>query len=172
MKRVIAVLLILLAGFMIGCEEETVVPPTITIISPQDYASVSGEVEIVLDANSDADISKVEIYIDGELATVLTEVSESGLWNWTWDTREIPITEFYSYDYTGYSLHTLYVKAEDGDGDDAGTEVISLMVERRRYGYTFGDAVTGRDSQIILGEDDDLGHLWLYFPRIQRYNHG
>jgi hypothetical protein len=46
------------------------------------------------------------------------------------------------------------------------------VIERRRYGYTFGDAVTGRDGQIILGEDDDLGHLWLYFPRIQRYNHG
>ena len=40
------------------------------------------------------------------------------------------------------------------------------VIERRRYGYEFGDAVTGRDGQIILGEDDDLGHLWLYFPRI------
>lgn len=41
------------------------------------------------------------------------------------------------------------------------------FLERRRYGYVFGDAVTGRDGQIIFGEDDDLGHLWLYFPRIQ-----
>lgn len=41
------------------------------------------------------------------------------------------------------------------------------VLERRRYGYEFGDAVTGRDGQIIFGEDDDLGHLWLYFPRIQ-----
>ncbi len=41
------------------------------------------------------------------------------------------------------------------------------VLERRRYGYVFGDAVTGRDGQIIFGEDDDLGHLWLYFPRIQ-----
>jgi hypothetical protein len=40
------------------------------------------------------------------------------------------------------------------------------VLERRRYGYLFGDAVTGRDGQIIFGEDDDLGHLWLYFPRI------
>ena len=40
------------------------------------------------------------------------------------------------------------------------------VLERRRYGYVFGDAVTGRDGQIIFGEDDDLGHLWLYFPRI------
>lgn len=41
------------------------------------------------------------------------------------------------------------------------------VLERRRYGYVFGDAVTGREGQIIYGEDDDLGHLWLYFPRIQ-----
>jgi hypothetical protein len=41
------------------------------------------------------------------------------------------------------------------------------VFERRRYGYAFGDAVTGRDGEIVFGEDDDLGHLWLYFPRIQ-----
>lgn len=41
------------------------------------------------------------------------------------------------------------------------------VIERRRYGYVFGDAVTGRDGQIIFGEDDALGHLWLYFPRIR-----
>ena len=42
------------------------------------------------------------------------------------------------------------------------------VLERRRYGYLFGDAVVGRDGQIVFGEDDDLGHLWLYFPRIER----
>jgi len=43
------------------------------------------------------------------------------------------------------------------------------VIERRRYGYTFGDAVTGRDGQIYFGEDDDLGHLWIYFPKIPRH---
>jgi len=41
------------------------------------------------------------------------------------------------------------------------------LLERRRYGYVFGDAVVGRDGQVYFGEDDDLGHLWIYFPRIQ-----
>ncbi len=55
--------------------------------------------------------------------------------------------------------------------DPRGNQVTNLgvavsVLERRRYGYVFGDAVTGRDGQIIFGEDDDLGHLWLYFPRI------
>lgn len=44
--------------------------------------------------------------------------------------------------------------------------VAASVLERRRYGYVFGDAATGRDGQIFFGEDDDLGHLWLYFPRI------
>jgi len=41
------------------------------------------------------------------------------------------------------------------------------VIERRRYGYVFGDAVTGRDGEIVFGEDDDGGHVWLYFPRIR-----
>ncbi len=45
--------------------------------------------------------------------------------------------------------------------------VAASVIERRRYGYVFGAAVTGRDGQIFFGEDDDLGHLWLYFPRIR-----
>jgi hypothetical protein len=56
--------------------------------------------------------------------------------------------------------------------DPARSEVRDIgvavsVIERRRYGYVFGDAVTGRDGQVIFGEDDDLGHLWLYFPKIE-----
>ena len=40
------------------------------------------------------------------------------------------------------------------------------VIERRRYGYVFGDAGTGRDGEIIFGEDDNGGHVWMYFPRI------
>ena len=54
-----------------------------------------------------------------------------------------------------------------------GKEVTDLgavvsVIQRRRYGYVFADAVMGRDGQIFFGEDDDLGHLWIYFPAIQR----
>lgn len=55
---------------------------------------------------------------------------------------------------------------QSGDLSDLGVAV--SVLQRRRYGYVFGDAVTGRDGQIVFGEDDDLGHLWLYFPNIQR----
>jgi hypothetical protein len=43
------------------------------------------------------------------------------------------------------------------------------VLERRRYGYVFGAAAVGRDGQIYLGENDDNGHLWIYFPRIQSF---
>ena len=52
-------------------------------------------------------------------------------------------------------------------GKIANLGVAVSVIERRRYGYTFGDAVTGRDGEIIFGEDDNLGHLWLYFPKIR-----
>ena len=44
--------------------------------------------------------------------------------------------------------------------------VAASVLERRRYGYTFGVAITGRDGEIVFGENDNGGHLWLYFPRI------
>jgi hypothetical protein len=44
--------------------------------------------------------------------------------------------------------------------------VAASVLEKRRYGYRFGDAITGRDGEIIFGEDDNDGHLWIYFPRI------
>jgi len=46
--------------------------------------------------------------------------------------------------------------------------VAASVLEQRRYGYQFGDAVTGPDGEIVFGEDDNDGHLWLYFPKIKR----
>ena len=56
---------------------------------------------------------------------------------------------------------------DPGRGEVQDLGVAASVFERRRYGYSFGDAVVGRDGEIVFGEDDDLGHLWLYFPRIE-----
>jgi hypothetical protein len=56
---------------------------------------------------------------------------------------------------------------DPGSRKIADIGVAVSLFQRRRYGYVFGDAVTGRDGEIVFGEDDDGGHLWLYFPRIQ-----
>ncbi len=45
--------------------------------------------------------------------------------------------------------------------------VAASIIGRKRYGYVFGDAATGRDGELVFGENDNGGHLWLYFPRIK-----
>ncbi|MGH9517854.1 MAG: hypothetical protein ACRD3P_19480 [Terriglobales bacterium] len=45
--------------------------------------------------------------------------------------------------------------------------VAASVFEQRRYGYQFGDAVVGPQGEVVFGEDDNDGHLWLYFPKIK-----
>jgi outer membrane protein assembly factor BamB len=52
-------------------------------------------------------------------------------------------------------------------GDVMNLGVAASVLEKRRYGYQFGDALTGRDGELVFGEDDNDGHLWLYFPRLR-----
>lgn len=51
-------------------------------------------------------------------------------------------------------------------GTVANLGVAASILEHRRYGYQFGDALTGPAGEIVFGEDDNGGHLWLYFPKI------
>ena len=55
---------------------------------------------------------------------------------------------------------------DPASGNATNLGVAASFLERRRYGYQFGDAVTGPDGEIVFGEDDNGGHLWLYFPKI------
>jgi hypothetical protein len=50
--------------------------------------------------------------------------------------------------------------------------VAASVLQQRRYGYQFGDAVTAPDGEIVFGEDDNGGHLWLYFPKIASLRSG
>ena len=53
-------------------------------------------------------------------------------------------------------------------GSVSNLGVAASVLEKRRYGYQFGDAVVGPQGEIVFGEDDNDGHLWLYFPKINR----
>jgi hypothetical protein len=55
---------------------------------------------------------------------------------------------------------------DPASGSATNLGVAASVLEQRRYGYQFGDAVTGPDGEIVFGEDDNGGHLWLYFPKI------
>jgi len=45
--------------------------------------------------------------------------------------------------------------------------VAASVFEERRYMYQFGDAVVGRDGEIVFAENDNGGHLWVYFPSLR-----
>jgi hypothetical protein len=53
-------------------------------------------------------------------------------------------------------------------GSVSNLGVAASVFEHRRYAYQFGDAVVGSQGEIVFGEDDNDGHLWLYFPKINR----
>lgn len=67
---------------------------------------------------------------------------------------------------SGTDMQRLFCYDPDG-GSLADIGVAASTLQQRRYCYEYGDAVTGRDGEIVFGEDDDFGHLWLYFPRIK-----
>jgi hypothetical protein len=45
--------------------------------------------------------------------------------------------------------------------------VAASVLQKRRYGYQFADAIVGAQGEIVFGEDDNDGHLWVYFPKIK-----
>jgi hypothetical protein len=68
--------------------------------------------------------------------------------------------------FCGEEMANLFV-CDAVKGGPANLGVAASVIEQRRYGYQFGDAVTGLDGELVFGEDDNSGHLWIYFPRIR-----
>jgi hypothetical protein len=60
---------------------------------------------------------------------------------------------------------------DPASGSVTNLGVAASILEQRRYGYQFGDAVTGPDGEIVFGENDNGGHLWVYFPKIVSVPH-
>lgn len=57
---------------------------------------------------------------------------------------------------------------ETTSGSVSNLGVAASVLQTRRYGYQFGDAVVGPQGEIVFGENDNDGHLWLYFPKIKK----
>jgi hypothetical protein len=70
------------------------------------------------------------------------------------------------YGFCGESIEHLFVfDPETAVTIDLGVAV--SVIQRRRYGYQFSSAVVTQDGHLVFGENDNLGHLWMYFPSIQ-----
>jgi hypothetical protein len=68
--------------------------------------------------------------------------------------------------FCGDQMANLFV-CDAVNGGPLNLGVAASVIEQRRYGYQFGDAVTGIDGELVFGEQDNSGHLWIYFPRIR-----
>lgn len=92
--------------------DNTPQPPSVTITNPSEGETVSGTVEVTCDA--DAEIVKVEFYIDGSLEFT----DESSPFSWNWDT-------------TGYSdgNHTVMVKGYDSGDTFLDDDSITVNVD-------------------------------------------
>ena len=78
------------------------VPPDVVITSPRDGASISDRVTITASASDDEGISKMELYLDGDLKVVKTKSALT----WRWNARK-----------ASGGAHTISVKAFDPAGN-------------------------------------------------------
>jgi hypothetical protein len=88
-------------------------PPTTSITAPANGATVSGTVNITATASGPSGVAKVEIYIDGSLATTLTSSPFTFAWNTTTVVN---------------GTHTLLSKAYDSAGNSGTSATISVTV--------------------------------------------
>lgn len=58
-----------------------------------------------------------------------------------------------------------FFRIEPKAGECVILGAVVATVGVRRYGFEFSCAIPGLDGEIILGEHDRGGHLWLYYPR-------
>ncbi len=97
-------------------EESDKIPPSISILSPQDGSTVSEVVEINCSATDNDKVKKVELWVDG----VSTEVIDNSIpYSLEWNTAS----------YQNNSSHIIMVKAYDMSNNTADSDQITLIVD-------------------------------------------
>ncbi|MEW6324097.1 MAG: fibronectin type III domain-containing protein, partial [Nitrospirota bacterium] len=92
-------------------------PPTISFGSPLNGAAVGGTaVPVFVQANDEVGVARVDIYLDGLLASNLGIAADD--WGWNWDTTQIAA-----------GSHTLTAKAYDLAGNMAASAPVTVQVD-------------------------------------------
>jgi len=116
-KNSVFILLLSLCLTPYGCEDsEDTSPPSVTIISPLEYSSVSEITLVKCEASDDDSVRVVELWVDS-LATGITDSSQP--YEFLWNTVSLS-------DSTEYSL---MVMAEDMSNNISFSPSISVMVD-------------------------------------------
>ena len=89
-------------------------PPTVTIDSPANGATVSGGISIKVSANDNTSVSRVDLYVDGNLLGSDT----TSPYSFFWDTTQ-----------AGNGSHNLVAKAIDGAGNIGTSATVSVYVQ-------------------------------------------
>jgi len=89
-------------------------PPSASIICPADGTNVFGTVGITVDAIDDSAVSTIELFVNGEPVTILS-ISP---YEYDWDTTGLD----------DGSIHTIYARVIDDEGQVSGTEVINVCI--------------------------------------------
>jgi hypothetical protein len=92
-------------------------PPSVTITSPASGSTVRGTVSVTATATDSDGISKVELYIDGQLVATVTSPSSGNTYTFSWNSATV-----------GNGWHTIMVRAYDmlnEDGQDSDTIKVS-----------------------------------------------
>ena len=63
--KILSATCIVIATFLIGCEDPDVIPPTISITNPADGVTLTRAVTIKVDASDDEAVDIVEFSVDG-----------------------------------------------------------------------------------------------------------
>jgi subtilisin family serine protease len=88
-------------------------PPTASIASPANGATISGSITVSVSASDNAGVTQVELYIDGVLFATDTTVPYS----FAWDTTK-----------TSDGIHTLQAVAYDAAGNSTASYTVSVTV--------------------------------------------
>ena len=108
---------------IIGCKrekptEEDTQPPTVTIISPTPGQEIRQKQDtIIVDATDNKGVTKVEIYIDGQLRNSVSTPPYQYIWDLI--------------NYPNKSTHTVYAKAYDKANNVGTSSTISVKVINR-----------------------------------------
>ena len=104
----------LILMFLSGCVPKDTTPPSVSITSPLNNATVSGSVDIIASATDDVGVSKVEFYIDG---TKVGEDSQAP-YVYSWDTDTLQYN----------STHSIKAKAYDNAGNIGESQVVTVTI--------------------------------------------
>jgi len=138
--------LLMAVGFS-SCKKETPTEPAqgpnpvVKIVSPSSTTILQDSVNVQVDATDDKGVVKVEIYIDDQIPDGGSVLHAP--YSYTWNLSSYPDS----------SVHTLYAKAYDADGNVTSTPVLTLVIFK--FAPTNLTATVVSDSLIRLGWRDN-----------------